>query len=103
MIIGARGFQGVNEQVIVDDPQSRRKREQLLRTQRTQWTSLRVIQGRGEPGAVDGVVWVSDDGTLHVNWARMGTSGPHLFSARGREFMAVRREGDVLEIYELAK
>ncbi|MCJ7510172.1 MAG: hypothetical protein MUP14_04690 [Dehalococcoidia bacterium] len=48
----------------------------------------------------DGAVWVSEDGTVHIGWSRLGPA-PQLFTHRGREFVAVRRQGNVLEIYEL--
>lgn len=65
-----------------------------------QASGVRVVEGRVDLEQRDGAVWVSEDGTVHIGWSRLGPA-PQLFTHRGREFVAVRRQGNVLEIYEL--
>lgn len=86
---------------VVDDPLTV-ARDCLPKGMTDRMSGLRVVQGRGQSAAEDSIVRVSEDGTLHVDWTRMSGT-PHLFRFRNREFVAVRRERDVLEVYELAK
>ncbi len=65
-------------------------------------SGVRLVEGRVDLKEPDTAVWVSQDGTVHIDWSNLGP-GPRLFTHRGREFVAVRREGNVLEIYELAR
>lgn len=67
-----------------------------------QASGVRVVEGRVHLKESASAVWISEDGTVHIDWPNLGP-GPQLFSHGGREFVAVRRQGNVLEIYELAR
>ena len=82
--------------------QAAEKYRKRVRQVSQQASGVRVVEGRVHLKESDGAVWVSEHGTVHIDWLNLGP-GPQLFTHRGREFVAVRRQGNVLEIYELGR